>query len=193
MADARARRRNTDVVIVGGGLAGLTAAIGLQRAGIDVVVLEGDQRLGGRAQSWTDETTGDPVHIGPHIFLSEYPNVFKLLDMVGTRDKIVWEDEHFIVLAHGARQVVQDQHPLPAPFHFAPTMLADPFARTRDKLSNFLVTLYAMQMDERDVMRLDGVNAYASARCLTPFDRRPSRSPPTRAVGRAWAPRPPPT
>ncbi len=164
MTHANAGALDADVVIVGGGLAGLTAAVGLQREGVDVVVVERDRRLGGRAQSWVDETTGDPVHIGPHIFLTEYPNMFKLLDLLGTRDKIVWEDEHFIVLAHGQRHVVQDQHPLPAPFHFAPTMMTDPFSRTRDKLSNFLVTLYAMQMDERDVMRLDGVNAYAFLR-----------------------------
>lgn len=156
--------RETDVVIVGGGLAGLTAGIGLQREGLDVVILEKGERLGGRAQSWTDSTTGDPVHIGPHIFLTEYPNMFKLLDMLGTRDDIVWEDEHFIVLADGSDRLVQDQHPLPAPFHFAPTMMADPKARLRDKLSNLAVTVYAMQMDEHDVLRLDGMNAYAFLR-----------------------------
>lgn len=164
IANAKPITRETDVVIVGGGLAGLTAGIGLQRHGVDVVVVERDQRPGGRAQSWVDETTGDPIHIGPHIFLTEYPNMFALLDLLGTRDDIIWEDEHFIVLTEGGQQIVQDQHPWPAPFHFAPTMLADPFARTRDKLSNLAVTFYAMQMDEHDVMRLDGVNAYAFLR-----------------------------
>ena len=164
MAKANAKTQETDVVIVGGGLAGLTTAIGLQREGLDVVVLEKSGRLGGRAQSWTDETTGDPVHIGPHIFLTEYPNMFELLDIVGTRDKIVWEDEHFIVLADGSERLVQEQYPFPAPFHFAPTMFGDPKARTRDKLSNLAVTLYAMQMDEHDVLRLDGMNAYAFLR-----------------------------
>lgn len=164
MARSDGDPRQVDVVVVGGGLAGLTAGLGLQREGLDVVVLEKSERLGGRAQSWTDPTTGDPIHIGPHIFLTEYPNMFKLLDLLGTREEIVWEGEHFLVLADGTEQLVQNQWPLPAPLHFAPTMLTDPRSRVRDKISNFAVTFYAMQIDETDVMRLDGINAYAFLR-----------------------------
>ncbi|MDP9228886.1 MAG: FAD-dependent oxidoreductase [Actinomycetota bacterium] len=44
-------RREADVVIVGAGLAGLTAARALSRSGLEVVVLEARERIGGRA--WT--------------------------------------------------------------------------------------------------------------------------------------------
>ncbi len=40
--------RHTDVVVVGGGLAGLTAARNLMQAGVDVLVLEARDRVGGR-------------------------------------------------------------------------------------------------------------------------------------------------
>jgi monoamine oxidase len=53
---------NTDVVIVGAGFAGLTAARDLVQRGSDVVVLEGRDRVGGR--SWTTQIAGVPVDLG---------------------------------------------------------------------------------------------------------------------------------
>ncbi|MCR2821740.1 phytoene desaturase family protein [Lederbergia panacisoli] len=53
-----------DVAIVGGGLAGLTAANFLVREGKKVVVLEKSNRLGGRAM--TNEKNGVLMNLGPH-------------------------------------------------------------------------------------------------------------------------------
>lgn len=154
----------TDVVVVGGGLAGLTSAVGLSREGVDVIVLEADKRLGGRAMSWTDPVTGDPVHIGPHIFLTEYPNMFALLDILGTRDKVVWQSDRFITLADGARKIVMKGSRLPAPFQFVPAMFSAEDMKNADVASNLAVTLYAIQIDEEDVLRLDDMNAWAFLR-----------------------------
>ncbi|MFF5250995.1 flavin monoamine oxidase family protein [Streptomyces leeuwenhoekii] len=54
--------RSADVVVVGAGLAGLTAADQLSRAGHDVVVIEGRDRVGGRIH--TVEVAGVPVDAG---------------------------------------------------------------------------------------------------------------------------------
>jgi monoamine oxidase len=57
-----ASTRSTDVVVVGAGLAGLTAADELSRAGHDVVVVEGRDRVGGRIRTAT--VAGTPVDAG---------------------------------------------------------------------------------------------------------------------------------
>jgi monoamine oxidase len=53
---------NTDIVVVGAGFAGLSAARDLVRLGHDVVVLEGRDRVGGRSSTTT--LAGTPVDLG---------------------------------------------------------------------------------------------------------------------------------
>ena len=51
-----------DVVVVGGGLAGITAARDLKQRGFSTVVLEANDRLGGR--TYTIEDEGRTVELG---------------------------------------------------------------------------------------------------------------------------------
>lgn len=54
----------TTTIVVGGGLAGLSAAAHLARNGRPVTVLEGTEHLGGRA--WTRRRDGFHLNLGPH-------------------------------------------------------------------------------------------------------------------------------
>ncbi|MGL5818305.1 MAG: FAD-dependent oxidoreductase [Phycicoccus sp.] len=70
------------VVVVGGGIAGLTAALGLAERGIRVTVLEREDRLGGRVRSWP-VTLGDgsasQMSRGFHAFFRQYYNLRAVL------------------------------------------------------------------------------------------------------------------
>jgi 15-cis-phytoene desaturase len=148
-----------DAVIIGGGLAGLTCAVALASNGLKVAVIEREKILGGRARSWTDCVTGDPVSIGPHILLSEYPNMLKLLCMLGTADKVIWQKDAFITMVSDQHRIIMKMARVPAPFHFVPSLLADPTLSNRDWLSNSAITLYAMSISEDDLLRLDWMPA----------------------------------
>jgi len=60
----RTDEHNPDVVIIGGGLAGLASAIFLARQEKSIVLLERSHSLGGRAQ--TKEQDGFQLNLGPH-------------------------------------------------------------------------------------------------------------------------------
>ncbi|MDG4827485.1 FAD-dependent oxidoreductase [Asanoa sp. WMMD1127] len=71
-------RSSTDVVIVGGGLAGLAAARRLDRAGLDWVLLESADRLGGRVA--TDVVDGYRLDRGFQVLNTAYPRLAALVD-----------------------------------------------------------------------------------------------------------------
>jgi phytoene dehydrogenase-like protein len=65
-----------DVVVVGAGLAGLSAALHLQRKGADVAVLEASDRAGGRVA--TDSIHGFLCDRGFQLINSRYPSLVEL-------------------------------------------------------------------------------------------------------------------
>ena len=148
-----------DVAIVGGGLAGLTAAYALQTHGVNVVLLECDAQLGGRAGSVRDAVMGDTVDLGPHILLSEYPNMRALMAQLGTGADIVWDNDRFMTLVtNGERNALRSRR-LPPPLHFLPNPWRAPRLGLRDILSNLRVTWHGMRGNEAQVLALDGLNA----------------------------------
>ena len=68
------------VLVLGGGLAGLSAATALAEAGRRVVLLEGRGSLGGRALSFTHGRTGDELDTGQHVLMGCYHEMLRFLD-----------------------------------------------------------------------------------------------------------------
>jgi len=73
----------SDVIIVGAGVAGLSAAVRLTRDGARVLVLEARSRLGGRATAFADRETGELVDNGQHVLMGCYHETFAFLREIG--------------------------------------------------------------------------------------------------------------
>lgn len=75
-------------VVVGGGLAGLSAACELSDAGFAVTLLEKRPFLGGRAYSYTDKASGLTVDNGQHVFLGCCTEYIRFLERLGVRGAV---------------------------------------------------------------------------------------------------------
>ena len=72
---------NVDVVVVGAGATGLSAAYALQRAGRSVLVLETRERVGGRL--WTEKVDGVDLEIGGQWVSPDQEALLAMLDELG--------------------------------------------------------------------------------------------------------------
>ncbi|GFG64066.1 dehydrogenase [Mycobacterium kubicae] len=81
LADAQALPNRPRVIVIGGGIAGLTAATGLAERGVAVEVIEREPYLGGRVGGWTErhDGMGLAMNRGFHAFFRQYYNLRTLL------------------------------------------------------------------------------------------------------------------
>ena len=101
---------STDVVIIGAGLAGLACAQRLTRAGIDVVILEASDGVGGRVR--TDVIDGYRCDRGFQLINPAYPALQKVID-IGELDLRSFDAG--VVVAHGSqRWILADPRREPA-------------------------------------------------------------------------------
>jgi squalene-associated FAD-dependent desaturase len=109
-----------DVVVVGGGFAGLSAAVALAEKGFRVAVIEAKPALGGRAYSFADPDSGDFVDNGQHVLMGCYRETLNFLDRIGASDKLVFHENLEIEMLDpgGARARLRTAH-LPGPFHMS--------------------------------------------------------------------------
>ncbi|HEX6976245.1 MAG TPA: hydroxysqualene dehydroxylase HpnE [Vicinamibacterales bacterium] len=125
-----------DVVVVGGGFAGLSAASRLAASGARVLVVEARAQLGGRATAFTDRATGELVDNGQHVLFGCYRETFDFLRRVNAIDNVRFQRSLRIRYVDTlGRPSDLTCPPLPAPLHLLGAVLDwDPMP-WRDRLS----------------------------------------------------------
>lgn len=94
------------VAVLGGGVAGLTAAITLARRGFQVELFEANEYLGGKLGSWKVPLgPGEAAWVshGFHAFFANYYNLDRFLGSLGTRDGFQSIGEYVILGTTGAQ------------------------------------------------------------------------------------------
>lgn len=113
------------VAVVGGGLAGLSAALELKRLGANVTLFERSRLLGGKATSFTLD--GIEVDNGQHVYLAcctEFIDfVARAGEKSGAGDVLTLQPEFdVLLLARGRAPARLHAGCLPAPLHLAPSL-----------------------------------------------------------------------
>jgi squalene-associated FAD-dependent desaturase len=130
------------ILIIGGGLAGMSAAVALESAGLPVTLLESRRSLGGRAGSFDDPTTGEQLDNCQHVLLGCCTNLIDFYRRLGVSDRIHWESTIRFLDPTGRPFSLSATAGLPAPLHLSESLLrfgllnwAEKMAATRAMLA----------------------------------------------------------
>lgn len=138
-----------NVVVVGGGLAGLSAAVALSDAGAHVTLLERAPRLGGATWSFTRD--GRSYDNGQHVFMRCCTEYLAFLDRIGSRGDVTLQ-ERMTVPVHrpGGPNATLRRVGLPTPLHLAPSLSRYRHLSPTERLGAVRASLALKRLDLSD-------------------------------------------
>ncbi len=153
------------VIVVGGGIAGLSAAWALQKAGVDYALLEKSERWGGKVHTKIVELPEGKAIIdgGPESFVTRKTAAWDLAGELGIQDQVInpgAETSHMYILDGGTPVEV----PL-APFKF----VASPIMSGRGKLRMLTEPFQPPKADDADESLADFVTRRLGREALEKF------------------------
>lgn len=125
---------NTSVTVIGGGVAGMSAACALAENGFSVRLLERRSYLGGRASSYLHPGVNEIIDNCQHVLFGCCTNLRDFYRRAGVQDKIHWTTG-MTMIEPGGRQSRLGPSALPPPLHGMPRLLAASAYSLADKLS----------------------------------------------------------
>jgi len=144
------------IVVVGGGLAGLSAAVAALDGGAEVTLLESRPRLGGA--TWSFERRGLVFDNGQHVHLRCCTEYRSFLERLGTAHLAPLQGRLALPVLRPGREATKlawiRRSSLPAPLHLAPTLLSYGHLGLAERL-RLLVPAARLRMCDLDDPRLD--------------------------------------
>ncbi|HEX3815353.1 MAG TPA: hydroxysqualene dehydroxylase HpnE [Mycobacteriales bacterium] len=124
---------SNQVCVIGGGLAGLSAAVELVDGGASVTLLEARPRFGGATFSFSRD--GLTVDNGQHVFMRCCTAYRDFLRRIGTADGVRVQDRLSVpILTPGGELRRLERSDLPAPLHLAGSVASYPLLTSMQKL-----------------------------------------------------------
>jgi hydroxysqualene dehydroxylase len=116
---------DADVIVIGGGCAGLSAATALAEAGAKVIVIEARPHLGGRATAHRDPAAGERIDNGQHVLAGCYDETLRFLRRIGMENALRRPSTLSVALIDedGSRLELR-LPPLPSPLNLVAGVLA---------------------------------------------------------------------
>lgn len=110
------------VLVLGGGLAGLTAAKRLVDRGFKVKLIEKRSFYGGKVSSWKDDE-GDWIESGTHCFFGAYDVLYDLMREINAYQNVLWKDHQLTYTLAGGNSFTFNTWNLPSPLHLVPAIV----------------------------------------------------------------------
>jgi predicted NAD/FAD-binding protein len=129
-----AQNTQGSVAIIGGGVAGMSAACALAEAGLRVHLVERRGYLGGRASSYLHPGVNEVIDNCQHVLFGCCTNLIAFYQRVGVLDQIHWTSDMTMIEPGGTRSTLGPSA-LPAPLHGLPRLMTAHAFTFADKLS----------------------------------------------------------
>jgi zeta-carotene desaturase len=128
------RNPERTVAVVGGGVAGMSAACALAEAGLRVELLERRGYLGGRASSYLHPGVNEVIDNCQHVLFGCCTNLTGFYRRIGVAEQIHWT-RAMTMIEPGGRRSTLGPSPLPAPMHGLPKLLSAHAFTLADKIA----------------------------------------------------------
>src|ERR1700741_3827111 len=116
------------VTVIGGGVAGMSAACALAEAGLHVQLVERRGYLGGRASSYLHPGVNEVIDNCQHVLFGCCTNLIGFYQRIGGADKILWTRDMVMIEPSGRRSRLGPMQigrwSLPAPLHGTPSLMS---------------------------------------------------------------------
>jgi squalene-associated FAD-dependent desaturase len=124
-----------EILIIGGGFAGLSAGVALAQAGRTVRLLEQRPFLGGRARSFHYAPANSIVDNGQHIFMGCYHSTIRFLTTIGTVSRVRFQPRLKVkFFSRDEGQTSLEFPQIPAPLHLVLGILCSNSFSSREKM-----------------------------------------------------------